>query len=95
MVRNEWGNKPIIIKAVLGLYIGLCFIHLSFNNILEVSWSSGISLLMSAVGGFLIVYAVIVLIANIRVGKTYKGTKKEIKKNIDNAFKNDGNRQYK
>lgn len=84
---------PIFWRGVVGIYLGLCLIHLSFNDIVNVDYGDTFTLLLGAFGGAILIYGLVVLVANIRIGKTNRGIKKEIKKNIDNAFKKfNGNR---
>ena len=81
-------KAPLILRTLFMTYLGICLIHISFNKTSHIAYSDVFLLVLTACGSGLVFYAIITLIANIRVGKTRRGTMKEIKKNFDNAFKN-------
>tara|TARA_R100001463_G_scaffold105004_2_gene159534 strand:- start:2722 stop:2997 length:276 start_codon:yes stop_codon:yes gene_type:complete len=80
-----------IIVPIFWIYIGIVFYSLSTN--ISSGYGRSFLFMLNALSGGFGVYGFICFIANVRVGKSTKGIKKEIKKNLSNAFNkinNDG-----
>ena len=79
---------PLVLKSAGYIYIASIFYGMKYYPEATASPSTITVISISALAAGFFVYGIICFIAAVRVGRTALGVQLEMKKNIDNAFKN-------